>query len=63
MRLTDVAATEAAGAALGAVLQVGDVVAVPGVLNKIMASGARFTPRPVMRRLVHKMQATKPDKH
>ena len=40
----------------------GDVVAVPGILNKIMASGARFTPRPVMRRLVHKMQATKPTK-
>ncbi len=40
----------------------GDVVAVPGMLNKIMASGARFTPRPVMRRVVHKMQATKPEK-
>ncbi len=40
----------------------GDVVAVPGMLNKIMATGARFTPRPVMRRLVHKMQATKPTK-
>ena len=40
----------------------GDVVAVPGMLNKIMATGARFTPRPVMRRVVHKMQATKPAK-
>ncbi len=38
----------------------GDAVAVPGVLNKIMASGVRFTPRPVMRRIVHKLQATKP---
>lgn len=40
----------------------GDVVAVPGMLNKLMATGARFTPRPVMRRLVHKLQATKPPK-
>lgn len=41
-------------------MRTGDVVAVPGVLNKIMASGVRFTPRPVMRRIVHKLQATKP---
>ena len=40
----------------------GDVVAIPGWLNKIMATGTRFTPRPVMRRVVHKMQATKPAK-
>ena len=40
----------------------GDVVAVPGMLNKIMAGSVRFTPRPVMRRVVHKMQATKPAK-
>ena len=29
-------------------------------MNKVMASTVRFTPRPVMRRLVHKLQATKP---
>ncbi len=38
----------------------GDAVAVPGALNKIMAGSVRFTPRPVMRRIVHKLQATKP---
>lgn len=38
----------------------GDVVAVPGLLNKVLASSVRFAPRPIMRRLVHKMQATKP---
>jgi len=41
-------------------MQRGDAVAVPGVMNKVMASTVRFTPRPVMRRLVHKLQATKP---
>ena len=40
----------------------GDVVAVPGMLNKILAGSVRFAPRPVMRRVVHKMQATKPPK-
>jgi short-subunit dehydrogenase len=40
----------------------GVVVAIPGWLNRIMATGTRFTPRPVMRRVVHKMQATKPAK-
>ena len=44
-------------------MNTGDVVAVPGMLNKLMATGARFIPRPVMRRLVHKMQATKPPKN
>jgi short-subunit dehydrogenase len=38
----------------------GDAVAVPGLLNRVMAGSVRFTPRPVMRRIVHKMQATKP---
>ena len=40
----------------------GTVVAVHGFMNKVMASGSRFTPRPVMRRVVHKLQATKPAK-
>ncbi len=38
----------------------GDVVAVLGLVNKVMAASIRFTPRPVTRRLVHKLQATKP---
>lgn len=38
----------------------GDVVAVPGLLNKAMAVSVRFTPRPVTRRIVRKMQETKP---
>jgi short-subunit dehydrogenase len=43
-------------------MESGDVVAVPGALNKLMAMSVRFTPRPVLRRLVHKMQETKPPK-
>ncbi|MGZ4796315.1 MAG: SDR family NAD(P)-dependent oxidoreductase [Acidimicrobiia bacterium] len=38
----------------------GDAVAVPGLMNKVMAGSVRLTPRPVIRRLVHKLQATKP---
>lgn len=53
--------TSAEVAAFGVkAMRKGDAVAIPGVLNKIMASGVRFTPRPVMRRIVHKLQATKP---
>jgi short-subunit dehydrogenase len=37
----------------------GDVVAVPGLMNKIMATSIRFSPRPVVRRLVHKVQDAK----
>jgi short-subunit dehydrogenase len=37
----------------------GDVVAVPGFSNKMLAMSIRFSPRPVVRRLVHKMQAAK----
>jgi short-subunit dehydrogenase len=37
-------------------MQRGDVVVVPGLRNKILASSVRFTPRPVLRRLVHQMQ-------
>ena len=40
-------------------MQRGDVVAVPGVQNKLLAASVRFSPRPVVRRLVHKMQETK----
>ena len=43
-------------------MQRGDAVAVPGVMNKVMAASVRFTPRPLIRRIVHKMQATKPSK-
>lgn len=35
----------------------GDVVAVPGLANKVLAASIRFTPRPVVRRLVHRMQS------
>lgn len=50
--------TAASVAAFGvAAMQRGDVVAVPGLANKIMASSVRFTPRPIVRRLVHRMQA------
>jgi short-subunit dehydrogenase len=40
-------------------MQRGDVVAVPGFSNKMLAMSVRFSPRPVVRRLVHKMQAAK----
>jgi len=40
-------------------LQRGDVVAVPGFSNKMLAMSIRFSPRPVVRRLVHKMQEAK----
>jgi len=43
-------------------MQRGDAVAVPGAMNKIMAASVRLTPRPVIRRLVRKMQETKPPK-
>jgi short-subunit dehydrogenase len=37
----------------------GDVVAVPGFMNKVMATSIRFSPRPIVRRLVHKIQDAK----
>ena len=40
----------------------GDVVAVPGLMNKVMVSSVRFTPRPILRRVVRKLQDTKPAK-
>ncbi len=49
--------TAASVAAFGlAAMRRGDVVAVPGLTNKVMAASIRFTPRPVVRRLVHRMQ-------
>jgi uncharacterized protein len=38
----------------------GDVVAVPGLQNKVLAASVRFSPRPVIRRVVHKLQEAKP---
>jgi len=38
----------------------GDGVAVPGFVNKAMAASVRFSPRPVIRRAVHRMQDAKP---
>jgi len=35
----------------------GDVVAVPGLRNRLFAASVRFSPRPLVRRLVHRMQA------
>ena len=37
----------------------GDVVAVPGFMNKVVATSVRFSPRPIVRRLVHKIQDAK----
>jgi uncharacterized protein len=37
-------------------MQRGDVMVVPGLRNKILASSVRVTPRPVLRRLVHRLQ-------
>ncbi|HTK14982.1 MAG TPA: hypothetical protein VL769_01210 [Acidimicrobiia bacterium] len=39
--------------------QRGDVVAIPGFRNKLLAASIRFSPRPVVRRLVHKTQEAK----
>lgn len=38
----------------------GDAVAIPGLVNRVMAESVRFAPRFLIRRAVHKMQATKP---
>ncbi len=37
-------------------MQRGDVVVVPGLRNKIFATSVRFTPRSVLRRVVHRLQ-------
>ena len=39
-------------------MQRGDVVAVVGARNRVLAASIRFTPRPLVRRMVHRMQAT-----
>jgi len=39
-------------------MQRGEAVQVVGLGNKVLASSVRFTPRPVIRRLVHRMQST-----
>jgi hypothetical protein len=52
--------TSASVAAFGVkAMQRGDVVAVPGFQNKMLAASIRLSPRPIVRRLVHKMQAAK----
>ncbi|MDQ1466738.1 MAG: uncharacterized protein QOH10_1153 [Actinomycetota bacterium] len=54
--------TAASVAAYGvAAMRKGDVVAVPGVMNKMFATSIRLTPRPLVRRLVHRMQSTSRD--
>lgn len=51
--------TAASVAAYGvAAMRKGEAVAVPGVMNKMLAASVRFTPRPIIRRIVHRMQAT-----
>ncbi len=53
--------TSAEVAAFGVkAMERGDAVAIPGVMNKVMAGSVRFSPRFVTRRIVYKMQATKP---
>jgi short-subunit dehydrogenase len=37
----------------------GDVVAVPGLMNKAMAASVRFSPRPAIRRIVHRVNDAK----
>jgi uncharacterized protein len=41
-------------------MQEGDAVAIPGLMNRVMVESVRFTPRFVTRRIVHRLQATKP---
>ena len=50
-------AASVARSAHGAMLA-GDVVHVPGMRNKVLATSVRFTPRPLMRRIVHRLQDT-----
>ena len=51
--------TAASVAAFGvAAMRKGDAVAVPGLMNKMVASSIRVTPRPIVRRIVHRMQRT-----
>jgi hypothetical protein len=32
---------------------------VPGLMNKMFASSVRVTPRPIVRRIVHRMQSAR----
>ena len=41
-----------------AAMRKGDAVAVPGLMNKVFASSIRLTPRPIVRRVVHRMQSS-----
>jgi short-subunit dehydrogenase len=50
--------TAASVASFGvAAMRKGDAVAVPGIMNKMLAASVRVTPRSIVRRLVHRMQA------
>jgi short-subunit dehydrogenase len=52
--------TAASVAAFGVkAMERGDVIAVPGAVNKILAASVRMSPRPVLRRVVHRMQDAK----
>jgi len=42
-----------------AAMESGRVVAVPGWTNRVQAALVRVTPRPAMRRIVHRVQAPK----
>lgn len=48
-------AADVARAGLDA-MESGDVVRVPGLRNKVLASSVRVTPRPIIRRMVHSLQ-------
>jgi short-subunit dehydrogenase len=43
-----------------AAMRKGDAVAVPGLTNKMFAASVRLTPRPIVRRLVHRLQQARP---
>lgn len=49
--------SEAMARAALAAMDRGQVIAVPGVLNKLGSLAPRFTPRPVVRRMVHWIQS------
>lgn len=42
-----------------AAMRKGDAVAVPGLMNKMFASSVRVTPRPIVRRIMHRMQSAR----
>jgi short-subunit dehydrogenase len=53
-RLPSAASVAAYGVAA---MRKGDAVAVPGFMNKVFAASIRMTPRPIVRRMVHRMQS------